>query len=618
MFWQYTAYLVATFLGGAITAYLTVYAWQRRSVPGAVAFAFSMGLAAWLSLVTCLSLLSPSVESARFWFKLTFIALAGLPVAWLIFTYQYTGGKRLVTPLRLLGLCLIPLLTQVLLWTNDVHHLMALYLGDVVSIGPFFVADRDTALLGPWFWIYTAYGYGITTWSVFLVVRAAIRGLRLYLGQAVLLLAGVFFPVLATAVSTFAWFTALKVNFAPIGFTLGGIAFSLAAFRYRLFDVAPVARDVLMDRMSDGMLVLDAQDQIVDFNPVFQAISGVDPSRVIGQMMNEVLDWPALIACLNDPTHAPFEIALNAHEYDVRISSLHDMRGSTAGRLVVLRDITARKQTELALQQYTQELEARNAELDAFAHTVAHDLKDPLSVMVGFGMLLENYFEAMPPETVRRNLHHIVQTGQKMTDIVNELLLLASIRKIEDLEVGPLDMAAIVSEVCARLAPLIAERGAELVKPQTWPDVVGYAPWIEEVWVNYITNALRYGGRPDEGVPPRVELGWDCDTPSPEKSQATLESNAPLAYGASMARRVRFWVRDNGRGLTEEEQDRLFKLFAQIGTSRSVGSSLGHGLGLSIVQRIVYKLAGEVGVESVVGQGSTFWFTLLEDAAGKE
>ncbi|MBN2006956.1 MAG: hypothetical protein JXA21_26640 [Anaerolineae bacterium] len=617
MLWQYTAYLIATFLGAAITTYLTAYAWRRRFVPGATAFSISMGLATWLSLVTVLSLLGPTVAFAGFWFRLMFISLAGMPVAWLVFTYQYTGGKRPMTPLKLLGLCLIPLLTQVLLWTNDFHHLMMIHPGEFLHIGPFFVADRSTAVLGPWFWIYTAYGYGVTMWSAFFVVRAGFRGLRLYLGQAALLLFGVFFPVLATAVTTFFVNSPLKVNLAPLGFTLGGIVFALAVFRFRLFDVAPVARDVLVDRMSDGMLVLDAQDRIVDLNPVFQAISGIDSSQGIGLPVDVGVDWPALITCLKDPAHAPFEITLNAHEYDVRISSLHDMRGSTSGRLVVLRDITARKQTELALQQYTRELEVRNAELDAFAHTVAHDLKDPLSVLVGFGMLLENYFEAMPPETVHRNLQHIVQTGQKMTDIVNELLLLASIRKLEDLEVGPLDMASIVNEVCSRLAPMIAERGAVLVKPRDWPEVIGYAPWIEEVWVNYIANALRYGGRPAEGVSPHVELGWDHEIPFCHKHQKMAEGIAPPVPAASPTHYVRFWVRDNGHGLTEEEQARLFKLFTQIGASRSAaGGNVGHGLGLSIVQRIIYKLSGEVGVESVVDQGSTFWFTLFTDEAG--
>ncbi len=117
----------------------------------------------------------------------------------------------------------------------------------------------------------------------------------------------------------------------------------------------------------------------------------------------------------------------------------------------------------------------------------------------------------------------------------------------------------------------------------------GYGPWVEEVWANYINNALKYGGRP-----PRVELGADIlPVPSTEESKASKEM-------------VRFWVRDNGHGLTPGEQEQLFALFERLHQVHVEG----HGLGLSIVRRIVEKLGGQVGVESKVGQGSVFYFTL--------
>ncbi len=108
---------------------------------------------------------------------------------------------------------------------------------------------------------------------------------------------------------------------------------------------------------------------------------------------------------------------------------------------------------------------------------------------------------------------------------------------------------------------------------------LGYGPWVEEVWANYLSNAIQYGGRP-----PRVELG------------ATEQADGM----------VRFWVRDNGPGLTPEEQARLFTPFTRLDQVRAKG----HGLGLSIVRRIVEKLGGQVGVESEVGRGSVFTFTL--------
>jgi len=95
-------------------------------------------------------------------------------------------------------------------------------------------------------------------------------------------------------------------------------------------------------------------------------------------------------------------------------------------------------------------------------------------------------------------LQRIGQSALKMSSIVDELLLLASVRKMEDVKTGPLDMAAVVAQAQGRLYEMAASLQAEFVVPgaSAWPRVLGYGPWIEEVWVNYISNALKYGGRP--------------------------------------------------------------------------------------------------------------------------
>jgi two-component system sensor histidine kinase/response regulator len=237
-----------------------------------------------------------------------------------------------------------------------------------------------------------------------------------------------------------------------------------------------------------------------------------------------------------------------------------------------------RDATLQALREYASELEARNQELDAFAHTVAHDLKGPLSTGIGICSLLHDNWPELSAEQIDQLLQNIVRVTRKMDNIVEELLLLASVRK-EEVEVTQIDMGAIVAGAQERLAHMITKHEAEVIVPDTWPAASGYGPWIEEVWTNYLSNAIRYGGRP-----PRVELG------------ASLEPD----------HRVRFWVRDNGAGLTPEEQSRLFTPFSRLEQVRVKG----HGLGLSIVRRIVEKLGGEVGVESEVGQGSVFSFTL--------
>jgi len=251
-----------------------------------------------------------------------------------------------------------------------------------------------------------------------------------------------------------------------------------------------------------------------------------------------------------------------------------------------------------ALHQYTTELEARNEELDAYAHTVAHDLKAPLALIVGFAQVLDEDYTALPDEVMRRYLRRMAQGGRKMSNIIDELLLLTEMRKME-VKMRPLDMASIVAEAHQRLAHQIEASQAEIVLPETWPVVLGYGPWVEEVWANYLSNALKYGGQP-----PRVELGFD--EPASQRIDGPTEPVLSAAEGLAEVSMVRFWIRDNGPGLTPEEQARLFTPFTRLDQVRVKG----HGLGLSIVGRIVEKLGGEVGVESGVGQGSTFTFTL--------
>jgi len=241
------------------------------------------------------------------------------------------------------------------------------------------------------------------------------------------------------------------------------------------------------------------------------------------------------------------------------------------------REIAEREQAEKTLRQHTIELEARNEELDAFAHTVAHDLKNPLALIVGYAEALDGV--SLKGEELSYHLRLMARNGHKMSSIIDELLLLASMRKLGEMELGPLDMARVVDEARARLIYLIGEYQAEIVLPEAWPVPLGYGPWVEEVWANYMSNALKYGGHP-----PRVEMG------------ATVQEDDT----------VRFWIRDNGRGLTPEEQARLFTPFTRLDQV----SAKGHGLGLSIVRRIVEKMGGQVGVESQIGQGSTFSFTL--------
>ncbi len=230
------------------------------------------------------------------------------------------------------------------------------------------------------------------------------------------------------------------------------------------------------------------------------------------------------------------------------------------------------------LQAANEQLVITNEALESFAHTVAHDLKSPLATIIGSAEFLKLSDESWPVEDFRELTTIISDSSHKMLGIINGLLLLAAVGQ-QKADIVPVDMESAFHEVRSRLEEMITKHGAEIIVVSDLPSAFGYGPWLEQVWTNLLSNAIKYGGQP-----PCIEVG------------ATALDDGT----------VRYWVKDNGQGLSQEQSARLFKPFSRLHTK----SVSGHGLGLSIARRIVDRLGGEIGVESELGQGSTFFFTM--------
>ena len=245
-------------------------------------------------------------------------------------------------------------------------------------------------------------------------------------------------------------------------------------------------------------------------------------------------------------------------------------------------EVLARVNAHITLRKQQQQLQKRHKELDAFAHTVAHDLKNPVGAIINLaGLFLEKYPVNTPIDSGGiKKLQFVEKAGQQAINTIDALLTLSGVSRHANLIIEPLDMSMIIDSVIQQqIAHKAEEYQAQIDLPDSWPIAQGYAPWIGEIWVNYLTNGLKYGGQP-----PQLTLGADTQSDG----------------------MIRFWVRDNGKGLSEEEIAQLFTPFTRLHNQRAEG----HGLGLSIVRQIVERLGGQVGAESEIGQGSFFYFTL--------
>lgn len=350
----------------------------------------------------------------------------------------------------------------------------------------------------------------------------------------------------------------------------------------------------IVQGIAEAILITNAENCFIFANPAAEALLGypleelleLHYETLIPEAQSDKVKAENTKLRSGDTVYYETNISNRNGENVPVIVSAHPrfQNGDYNGAFIALTNITRLKQAEASLRQRTEELEAQNAELDAFAHTVAHDLKTPLTSLIGFSFLLSDRFMQLSSNKLRDLAQTIAENARKMNNIINELLLLSSVRSLENINTQPLDMYGLIYEAQKRLRSMVQEYQPELIISEEWPIATGYSPWVEEIWVNYFSNALKYGGSP-----PRVEFGGTL-IPATDTTVA----------------KAKFWVKDNGPGITAEECQRLFTPFERLHNVRAEG----HGLGLSIVRRIVEKLGGEVGVESEVGKGSTFWFTL--------
>jgi len=354
MSWLFTPYLFPILVAAAISIGLAIYGWQRRAITGATAFVLLMAAIAEWSLAYAMELSVPGLPAKMLWVKAEYLGIVTLPAAWLVFALQYSDSpwwrahqRRIIS-----ALALGPLITLSLAWTNERHHLIWQRI-ELDTGTPF---PTLSLTYGGWFWINVAVSYILLVWGTVILLREAFHLQTLYRRQAAAIMLAVLIPWLGNALYIFGPELVPNLDLTPFAFTLTGVVLAWAIFRFRLFQIMPVALRPVFDGMGDGVIVLDTGNRVIDLNPEAQRILGVDAANVIGQPAADVLArWPHLIERFRDVTQIHTELSLpqggKVRHYSLYISPLFDNRKRSTGRLLVFRDITERKEWEITLQQ---------------------------------------------------------------------------------------------------------------------------------------------------------------------------------------------------------------------------------------------------------------------------
>ncbi len=570
-----------------ITFRLIFVIWSRRDAPGARPMLMFVSTVAVWSLGYALELFNTRVEAMLFWTRVEYLGITTAPVTWLLFAMQYSGHMGWTKNRRIWLVWVIPVAIILLQWTNELHHLV--YVKTAIATQGRFLVLNVTH--GAAFWVLFAYSYLMLVTGTFLILRSMIRSPQLYRGQVRMMMIG----VLAPWASNLVYMTGItQVDTTPLAFAISGIAVSWAMYRFRLFNIVPVARDLLVETMDDGVLVIDRHGQIVDANrPVYELLNL--PADLIGQRWEAALSaWCDQIPAVINSSNGHGEINLGSGSaprwYEMRVLPI--MPGKSAGngreadnrltgQLIIFHNIQERKFAESVMEDaHDQALQASQLKSRLLAN-VSHELRTPLNAILGYTeMLIDDGFGPLTQEQ-REVLEQVIVSTQQVSLFVSDLLDQNLIERGKmSLHPENFSPEALLQGVRSIMGQIARQKGLQLrlsLSRDLPTTLYGDVKRIQQVVVNLIGNSIKY-----------TASGWvEARVYRPSEENWAIE------------------IRDSGVGIPPEAKDYIFEPFYQVegGPSRRQG---GAGLGLSIVRHLVTMMGGHIEVESEVGQGSTF------------
>lgn len=571
-------YLLPYFASLLLSVGLGVYAWGRRNTPGAAGFMMACLSQALWTLGFIFETITFSPQGKIFWDNFQFIAMFGTVISAVVMAHEYSR-HRLVRRGRLwLALSLIPALCMLLVYLDPEGILRP----SLVIIPGFPFASLYYPFT-TFFWIMMLYTYAAIIGAEVILVRSLLGAKRFYRRQTLWLVAGMSIPIVASFATVLDLLPPANRDITPLTFALGNLVIAVGLFRYRLFDVVPIAHENVIENLSSAVIVIDTRERIVDFNRAAETMLGMSQPDV-GRFVSQArADW-AEIASGSDAELVIHTVIESRSEgspsfFDLAISPIFDGMSAYLGRVVTIHDITAQMRTQQELTRRTRQLEDTNRELESFASSVSHDLRAPLRSIRGFSRVLLKDYSAQFTGEPAELLQHIVEATAEMSELIEGLLSLSRQTRTEIVrsQVSLTDLAISVARKLEEAHP---------GRPMTWRianelTATADARLMSTALENLLGNAWKYTAR---------------------TAQPCIEFGAQRHDGELV-----FFVRDNGVGFDMQSAERLFTPFQRL---HSPHEFPGEGIGLATVQRIIHRHNGRIWAEAKPGQGAVFYFTL--------
>lgn len=564
--------VLPTFIAG----YLSVHAWGRRSIPGAISFMIAMLIIGAWCATSLLAVVSQNEQAGLFWVRLMLAFVPYLPVFIFIAANQTTVRKQPMRP-RLALLLIIPTITAFLTLSSAQQNFYIYKIG-LVQSGTQTIGWTNQ--YGVWSVVHLSYSYALMTFAVVQLAQQFIRiRYHTYRIRVFLLLVGLALPFITNIVNTL--LSSVHYFITPIMFNVSAPIFFWAIFRYRLFEVLPIARDHAFEHMDDAIIIVDTENRIVDMNP--------NATVLAGQPRNVLLEKPlfkgfppfeeSLHPLLGNAVSHKSITVQNSHGqryFDVTVTPIsHDQ--AQVGKLIIMHDTTDQRVAEIRARQLEMEHERLNT-LSQFIESASHEFRTPLSVIKN-----ATYIITRSEDAAKRaeKVNQIEDQANRISQLVEALINIVRVNASADLTLDPLDINLLVENIKGQVTAEAASKKITLtvdLAPHL-PPVKADVSLLSKALYAVVHNAVRY---------------------TPAGGQVTLTT-------CQQELEVVIQVEDTGIGIDPEHLPHIFDVFYRVDKAHSTA---GFGTGLTIASRVIALHGGHIDASSVLGEGTLMTITL--------
>lgn len=576
----FTPYSLLFLASSLVSFFASFIAWQRKNERGARELSFLMMSAGLWAFFVIPETAATVLVDKIFWSKVAYIGALSTPVLFLLFVARITGNDKFITRWNIIKLSAIPVIVFILALTNDYHKLI--WTG-FAPISP--ETNLTQYFHGLGFWIgYFSYSYILLSISSVLLFKLSISKIKHFKAQARAILLALLCPWFASVLYVSGSNPVPGFDLVPLSMIVSGTLLSVAIFRNRLLDLAPVARETLIETLKDGILVIDRHDRIQDINKSALNYLGINQPNIVGNDFYSLNIFYRRLsdAILSSEKNQMVEVEEGSGKrfYSVTKQEIKNYPGS---RLVVIRDKSNEIQREKDLMFAMKRAEESDRLKSSFVANLSHEIRTPINVITGFLEVLnqddiKKEEQVVYVDLLRKNTDRILAT---LNDIIEISKIEAGQAVLTETQINLNEIMDFLYNIFKKESDV---KGLELECVKSLENrealITIDRPKLVTILTNLLKNSLKFTEKGE------ISFGYRLDND-----------------------KLIFYVKDSGIGIPENRKEMIFNRFVQAEQTMNRPYE-GAGLGLSIVKAYVEMLGGRIMVNSTEGSGSEFYFSI--------